>query len=285
SEKFTLIPSEPSITVHSPSSKLRSPCTTKGSASAISRAASALAARTMVSPSPRILPSASANGPEAKQHALLLQTDHVFEVARQMLGDRFGRRPTLGEDDVELFTKHGLGGLADPLLRHRVLPFAPAAYCTPLSPCTAASMARRPAAIKDRARGPTHSGAPAFSCKQQEKNRRPGTTGAGGLPVSSRKTTGNPRNLRRVGGRGLPSITGLSRTKTGNRRNPDLQDQDGRARIELRLVAEPFTVIPSHDVKQPTNRPAADRGAEHAFTSPRYSCLCTARSSAWIGAS
>src|SRR5262245_17265646 len=157
SEKFTLIPSEPSITVHSPSSKLRSPCTTKGSASAISRAASALAARTMVSPSPTHLAVGLGQRTGGKQHALLLQTDHVFEVARQMLGDRFGRRPTLGEDDVELFTKHGLGELADPLLRHRVLPFAPAAYCTPLSACTAASMARRPAAIKDRARGPTHS--------------------------------------------------------------------------------------------------------------------------------
>src|SRR5262249_13661138 len=65
SEKFTLIPSEPSITVHSRSSKLRSPWTTKGSASAISRAASTLGARTMVSPSPRVLPSASARGPEA----------------------------------------------------------------------------------------------------------------------------------------------------------------------------------------------------------------------------
>src|SRR4029453_17278528 len=101
-----------------------------------------------------------------KQHALLLQTDHVFEMARQMLGDRFGRRAALGEDDVEFFTKHGLGKLADALLRHRVLPFAPAADCTPLSPCTAASMAGRPAAIKDRARGPTHSMPPRFSCKQ-----------------------------------------------------------------------------------------------------------------------
>src|SRR5262249_32408859 len=151
------MPSEPSITVHSRSSKLRSPCTTKGSASAISRAAWALAARTMVSPSPRILPSA-----------------HVFEVARQMLGDLFGRRATLGEDDVELFTKHCLGELADALLRHGVPPLR-AAYRAPLSPCTAASMARRPAAIKDRARGSTHS-MPLFSCKQQEKNRRPGTT-------------------------------------------------------------------------------------------------------------
>src|SRR5262249_39542836 len=65
SEKFTLIPSEPSITVHSRSSKLRNPCTTKGSASAILRAACALAARTMVSPSPRVLPSPSASGPDA----------------------------------------------------------------------------------------------------------------------------------------------------------------------------------------------------------------------------
>src|SRR5262249_14063556 len=70
SEKFTLIPSEPSITVHSRSSKLRSPCTTNGSASAILRAACALAARTMVSPSPRILPSASASGPDANSTPL-----------------------------------------------------------------------------------------------------------------------------------------------------------------------------------------------------------------------
>src|SRR5262245_59516416 len=87
-----------------------------------------------------------------KQHALLLQSDHVFEVARQMLGYLFGRRAALGEDDVELFTKHGLGELADALLRHRVPPLR-AAYRAPLSPCTAASMARRTAAIKDRARG------------------------------------------------------------------------------------------------------------------------------------
>src|SRR5262245_34105411 len=65
SEKFTLMPSEPSITVHSRSSKLRNPLTTKGSASAISRAAWALAARRIVRPSPRVLPSASASGPDA----------------------------------------------------------------------------------------------------------------------------------------------------------------------------------------------------------------------------
>src|SRR5262245_59307640 len=105
------------------------------------------------------------------------------------------------------------------------LPFAPAAYCTPLSPCTAASMARRLAAIKDRARGPTHSVPLFFSCKQQEKNRRPRTTGTCSLPVSSRMTTGNRRNRRRVGGRALPAITGRNRTKTGSRRNPSLQDK------------------------------------------------------------
>src|SRR5262249_49780574 len=102
-----------------------------------------------------------------KQHALLLQTDHVFEVAWQMLGDRFGRRPALGEDDVELFTMRSCVTGS--------LPFAPAAYRAPSSPCTTASMARRPAAIKDRARDPTHS-MPPFSCKQQEKNNGPGTT-------------------------------------------------------------------------------------------------------------
>src|SRR5262249_10092399 len=65
SEKFTLMPSEPSITVHSRNSKLRNPLTTNGSASAISRAAWALAARRIVRPSPRVLPSASASGPDA----------------------------------------------------------------------------------------------------------------------------------------------------------------------------------------------------------------------------
>ena len=58
SEKFTFTPSEPSITVHSRTSKLRSLLTTNGSADAIVRASSALAARRMVSPSPAGAPAA-----------------------------------------------------------------------------------------------------------------------------------------------------------------------------------------------------------------------------------
>src|SRR6516225_107344 len=115
----------------------------------------------------------------------------------------------------------------------------------------------------------THS-MPLFSCKQQEKNRRPGTTWRRWL---SRKLQDDHGKCARPAPRGrpaLPSITGPERTKTGGRRNPGLrhlyrtrapQDEDGRARSESRRVAEPFTVIPSHDVKQPTptGRPAADR--------------------------
>src|SRR5262249_46590351 len=158
-----------------------------------------------------------------KQHALLLQTDHVFEVARQMLGELFGRRAALGEDDVELFTKHGLGELADALLRHRLPPLR-AAYRAPLSRCTAASMARRPAAIKDRARGSTHSVPLFFPVNNRRKTGGRAQPGVAGFPVSSGMTTGNARDRRRVGRPGLPSITGPSRTKTGNRRNPSLQD-------------------------------------------------------------
>src|SRR5215831_5847967 len=150
-----------------------------------------------------------------KQHALLLQSDHVLKVARQMLGDLFGCRAALGEDDVELLTQHRLGELADALLRHGYPPLLPGGLWTPSSPRTAASMARQLAAIKDRARGSTHS-VPLFSCKQQEKNRRPGTTGACGFPVSSRMTTGNARDRRPAARPGLPSITGGNRTKTGS---------------------------------------------------------------------
>jgi hypothetical protein len=132
-------------------------------------------------------------------------------------------------------------------------------------------MARRPAAIKDRARGPTRS-MPPISCKQQEKNRRPGTTGACGFPVSSRMTTGNARDRRRVGRPGLPSITGRNRTKTGNGRNPGLHNGCFQGRLEppsprMRLCSSTIEagpvnpggndecrccVLASHDVKQPT---------------------------------
>src|SRR4029077_20182179 len=59
---------------------------------------------------------------------LLLQTDHVFEMARQMFRDQFGSCAAFGQDDVELLAKHALGELADALLRHGVL-LAPTAPC------------------------------------------------------------------------------------------------------------------------------------------------------------
>jgi hypothetical protein len=141
-----LIPSEPSITVHSRSSKLRSPCTTKGSASA--NLTRRLSARCPHDGQPIAAHLAVGLGQRTgrKQHALLLQTDHVFEVAWQMLGDRFGRRPALGEDDVELFTKHGLGELADALLRHRVPPLRPG------------GLSRAVIALHDREHGETAGG-------------------------------------------------------------------------------------------------------------------------------
>src|SRR5262249_16984893 len=95
--------------------------------------------------------------------AFLLQPDHVFEMARQMLGDLFGRYAALRKDDVKLFTKHALGELADALLRHAPLPFRPAAA----SPHLPASMARSPPALKPPTRpggrSPGFSGAPAGS--------------------------------------------------------------------------------------------------------------------------
>src|SRR6266516_6891530 len=33
------------------------------------------------------------------------------------------------------------------------------------------------------------------------------------------------------------------------------QDEDGRARAEVRLIAEPFVGVPAHDVKQPISFP------------------------------
>src|SRR5262245_24499921 len=92
------------------------------------------------------------------------------------------------------------------------LPFAPAAYCTPLSPCTAASMARRLAAIKDRARGPTHS-VPLFF---PVNNRKKQEAGHNRRVQPSRKLQDdnrNPRNRRRVGRPALPAITGPESTK------------------------------------------------------------------------
>src|SRR5689334_6709636 len=85
-----------------------------------------------------------------------------------MLGDLFGGRPALGEDDVKLFTKHGLGEFADALLRHGYLPFGGG-----LS--RAVDRLARPRAWRDgrlrsrmRGRGVIHS-TPVFSCKIQKK--------------------------------------------------------------------------------------------------------------------
>src|SRR5262249_1239193 len=150
----------------------------------------------------------------------------VFEVARQMLGDRFGRRPTLGEDDVELFTKHGLGELADALLRHRVPPLRPGGLLHAVIALYRREHGETAGGDQGSRPRPDPFGGPVFSCKQQEKNRRPGTTGACGLPISSRMTTGNERDRRPAPRPGWLSITGPSRTKTGNRRNPGLQDED-----------------------------------------------------------
>src|SRR5205823_7498357 len=44
-------------------------------------------------------------------------------MTRQVLGELFGRRAALGQDDVKLFAKHALCKLADALLRHVPLPF------------------------------------------------------------------------------------------------------------------------------------------------------------------
>src|SRR5690242_8240409 len=127
SERLTLMPSEPSITVHSRSSKLRSPCTTKGSASAISRAACALGARTIVRPSPRIWPSAAASGPDANSTPFF-SNPIMYSRCRGKLRDLFGSRAAFGQNDVELLAKHALGELADALLRHGIL-LGPKAPC------------------------------------------------------------------------------------------------------------------------------------------------------------
>src|SRR5262245_51672249 len=165
-----------------------------------------------------------------KQHALLLQSDHVLKVARQMLGDLFGCRAALGEDDVELFTQHRLDELADALLRHGYPPLLPGGLCTPSSPRTAASMARQLAAIKDRARGSTHS-VPLFSCKQQEKNRRPGTTGACGFPVSSRMTTGNARDRRPSGSARIAVDNRTKQDENRKRAQPELAQRQFARRL------------------------------------------------------
>src|SRR5262249_15256081 len=97
-----------------------------------------------------------------EQHALLLQADHVFEMARQMLSDLLGRCPTFRKDDVKLFTKHALGELADALLRH-----APLSCLSSGNIAMRASTARFAAAIKHpirpRWRFPAISAAPAGS--------------------------------------------------------------------------------------------------------------------------
>src|SRR4029079_17266613 len=102
SEKFTFTPNEPSIKVHSRNSKLRSLLTTNGSADAMARASSALAARRMVRPSPgRAHAGGAQEGqavagrgagrgrerPGGEQDTVLFQADHVFEVLRQHRAD------------------------------------------------------------------------------------------------------------------------------------------------------------------------------------------------------
>ena len=80
---------------------------------------------------------------------------------------------------------------------------------------------------------------------------RPITTGGDhGSPLA-----GSPR----CGRRGVPLAgttgwlhVGFVRPK-GSARAP--QDEDGRARAEVRLIAEPFVGVPAHDVKQPISFP------------------------------
>ena len=65
SEKFTFTPNEPSITVHSRTSKVRSPLTKNGSAFGDRAGLVGVAARRMVRPSPRRRSAAVGSGPEA----------------------------------------------------------------------------------------------------------------------------------------------------------------------------------------------------------------------------
>src|SRR5262252_9551689 len=85
---------------------------------------------------------------------------------------------------------------------------------------------------------------PDCSPSQEQAGRKQGTG-------ATRACRTPPHPSRRAHAR--PDLRHLYRTRAP-------QDEDGRARSELRRVAEPFTVIPSHDVKQPTptGRPTAD---------------------------
>jgi len=148
-------------------------------------------------------------------------------------------------------------------------------------------MARRPAAIKDRGCGLTHS-VPLFSCKQQEKNRRPGTTYRLWL---SRKLQDDNRKWAR------PAASGWARIAVDNRTKQDENRKWAQPALAQRQFARrlgavaPTAVLFEHDrsrLHHPDamthvgashshltisnsllDRPAAHRGAGHAFTSPR----------------
>jgi hypothetical protein len=60
-------------------------------------------------------------------------------------------------------------------------------------------MAGRPATIKDRARGPTHSMPPRFPVNNRKKQRTEDNLAPVGFPVSYRMTTGNERDRRPMG--------------------------------------------------------------------------------------
>ncbi len=68
-----------------------------------------------------------------------------------------------------------------------------------------------------------------------------------------------------------PSRRAYARSSLRDRSSPRApQDEDGRARGELRLVPEPLAVIPFHDVKQPISFPRriCVRGLRLCFTHP-----------------
>src|SRR5215831_15463197 len=84
-------------------------------------------------------------------------------------------------------------------------------------------MARRPAAIKDRARGSTRSVPLFFPVNDRRKTGGRAQPGAGGLSRKLQDDHGKCARPAPRGSAGLQSITGASRTKTGNSRNPSLQ--------------------------------------------------------------
>jgi hypothetical protein len=119
SEKFTFTPNEPSISVHSRTSKLRSLLTTNGSADAMRRASSALRGAQDGQAIAGRRTGCGGERPGGEQHALLFQPDHVFEMLRQHCADLFGRRVAFGENHIELLSQHPLRELPDPVLSRR----------------------------------------------------------------------------------------------------------------------------------------------------------------------